>query len=80
MTYDKDRIVRIGSRINIDQFPKWALKAKASMNFRKRAPLRNFLDLNSPKFQINKLRQDIGQFHASRIRQESVSNASKLEK
>ena len=49
MTYDKDRIVRIGSRINIDQFPKWALKAKASMNFRKRAPLRNFLDLNSPK-------------------------------
>ena len=33
-----------------------------------------------PWFQIKKLRQDIGQFHASRIRQESVSNASKLEK
>lgn len=49
MTYDEELSVSDLGQINIDQFPKWAPKAKASTDFWKHAPPSNFLDVNSPK-------------------------------
>ena len=42
-------LCRCGSRINTDQFPKWAAKAQASRGVRRRAPPGNFLDFHSLK-------------------------------
>ena len=50
MTYDKELSGADLGQLLTNFLNAWALKAKASRDFWKHAPPRNFLDVNSPKF------------------------------